>query len=123
MKLLLYAAATQGAAERLQRIIAPLISEREREIYRTIADLSHRLRQPMSSLCVAVLLAATRSELSALLSIRELLADLRLVVILPDLERETVARGHTLRPRFVSHIESDFTDVAAVVNKMLEQER
>jgi hypothetical protein len=40
-------------------------------------------------------------------------------LILPDADPQTIARGHNLRPRYLSNIQSDFQDVAAVLRKML----
>ncbi|MEW6379371.1 MAG: hypothetical protein AB1611_07165 [bacterium] len=123
MKLLYYATSIEGAGERLQKIIEALIPEEKREVYRTIGHLSHRLRQPMINHSVVVLLAATREDLSDILSIRDLFGDLRLIVILPDHESKTIAIGHSLRPRFLSTIDSDFSEVAAVLDKIFERER
>ena len=44
---------------------------------------------------------------------------LRVILILPDADPQTIARGHNLRPRYLSNIQSDFQDVAAVLRKML----
>lgn len=123
MRLLFYSTAIKGAGERLQKIIEALIPEEKREVYRTIGHLAHRLRQPTINSSVAVLLAATEKDLSDILSIRDLFGDLRLIVILPDHESKTIARGHSLRPRFLSTIDSNFSEVAAVLDKMFERER
>ncbi|MEW5801796.1 MAG: hypothetical protein AB1847_06780 [bacterium] len=120
MKLLLYAPAVEEAGKRLQGIIENLVPEAKREVCRTIDDLSIRLRQPMNNLSVAVLLAATRQDLSDIVTIADLMGDLRLIVILPDLEDDTIAKGHSLRPRFLDNIDSDFSDIAAILGKMLK---
>ncbi|MCD6199973.1 MAG: hypothetical protein J7K15_15635, partial [Deltaproteobacteria bacterium] len=52
-------------------------------------------------------------------SVRDLIWDLRLILILPDREAGTIAKGHILRPRFLTYLDSDFTEVAAVLKKML----
>jgi len=91
------------------------------KVCRSIESLSHWLRQPADDLPIAAVLLAARSEdLSDLLSIRDLLRDVRIILILPDREANTIAQGHTLRPRFLSYTDSDFTDVLAVLGKCLE---
>ena len=70
---------------------------------------------------MAVLLAASKGQLSELLSLRELLNDVRIILILPDRGRETISQGHLLRPRFLSYADGDLTDVIAVLSKMLER--
>lgn len=121
MRLLLYAPVSEGAGERLQKMIEEFVSKNNVEVYRSIESLSHRLRQPAEDLPIAaVLLAARREDLVALLSIRDLLRDVRIILILPDRDENTIAKGHTLRPRFLSYTDSDFTDILAVLGKCLE---
>jgi hypothetical protein len=121
MRLLLYAPASEGVGERLQGMIEGLVPKNTMEVCRSIESLSRRLRQPADDLPIAaVLLAARSGDLSDLLSIRDLLRDVRIILILPDREANTIAQGHTLRPRFLSYTDSDFTDVLAVLGKCLE---
>ena len=61
----------------------------------------------------------SQEELIDIIHIRELFRDIRIVLILPDREESTVAKGHRLYPRFFSYIDSDFKEIAAVLNKML----
>lgn len=119
MNLLSYAPVTDGVNDRLQRVIEGLVPKQDTEIYRTIDSLSHRLRQPRHNLAVAVLLAASRQDLLELLSIRDLLDGIRIILVLPDRQDDTIAKGHRLYPRFLTYADSDFLDVAAVLSKML----
>ena len=119
MILLFYAREEHGAGERLQTLIEELVSEDNIEICMTIGSLFQRLRQPTYDLSIVVLLAADSQDLTELLSVRDLIWDLRLILILPDRETGTIAKGHILRPRFLTYLDSDFTEVAAVLKKML----
>jgi len=119
MNLLSYAPVTDGVKDRLQRVIEGLVPKQNTEIYRTIDSLSRRLRQPRHNLAVAVLLAASRQDLLELLSIRDLLDGIRIILVLPDRQDDTIAKGHRLYPRFLTFADSDFLDVAAVLSKML----
>ena len=122
MNVLFYSRETEEAGERLERMVEVLIPEEKREVYRTIHSLSSRLRRPKDcDLTIAVLLAAGRKDLADILSIHDLLCDVRIILILPDREEDTVAWGHSLQPRFLSYIDSDFTDVAAVLYKMIRR--
>jgi hypothetical protein len=119
MNLLLYATGPRGTGKQLQKVIEGLFPENKTEIYRTIDGLSDRLRRPRYDLAVAVLLAASKQDLLDLLSIRDLLDDLRVILLLPNREKDTITKGHTLRPRFLTYADSDFLDVAAVLSKMV----
>jgi hypothetical protein len=56
---------------------------------------------------IAVLLAVRCEDLLALFSILDLLCDFRLILILPDRKKDTIAKGHTLAPVFLSYVDSD----------------
>ncbi|MBW1741791.1 MAG: hypothetical protein JRJ42_11835 [Deltaproteobacteria bacterium] len=119
MNLLFYKPGTNEAGEQLQRVIEALVPRRKTEIYRTMESLSGRLRQSKYDLAIAVLLAASSEDLMELLSIRDLLDDVRIILVLPDRENDTIRKGHTLRPRFLTYADSNFVDVSAVLSKML----
>lgn len=120
MNLIFYGAVTEGAWERLQRVIEALVPEEKIEIYRSIDRLAHRLRQPTYNLDIAILLATTREDLLNIISLSDLLEDIRIILVLPDRELDTIRKGHSLRPRFLSYADSDFAEVAAVLSKMVE---
>jgi hypothetical protein len=119
MKLLLYCSGTNGTGERLQHAMEGVAHTHKIELCQTIAGLSNRLRQRTADLTAVVLCASTEAELAEILALREWLCELRTILILPDRESETVSQGLTLRPRFCSFIDTDFSDVSAVLAKML----
>ncbi|MBE9582058.1 MAG: hypothetical protein IMF18_10615 [Proteobacteria bacterium] len=121
MSLLFYSTSAKGPGERLHRVIEVLVPKREIEIFRTIESLTRRLHRPGlgHNMTIAVFLAASKEELSELVSIRNLLADLRIILVLADAQGDTIAKGHTLRPRFLTDVDSDFLDIVAVLGKML----
>jgi hypothetical protein len=119
MRLLLYTPVSGGFGGQLQREIEELIPLNDVEVYRSIENLSNRLRQCAHDLSIAVLHAARREDLSDILSIRDLLRDVRIILILPDRDESTVAKGHTLRPRFLSYSDGGFADVFSVLKKCL----
>ena len=95
MNLLFYAREEHGVCERLQRLIEELVSEDNIEICMTIGSLFQRLRQPTYDLSIVVLLAADSQDLTELLSVRDLIWDLRLILILPDRPDEVIPMGET----------------------------
>ncbi|TSA07140.1 MAG: hypothetical protein D4R73_10185 [Deltaproteobacteria bacterium] len=117
--LVYYGTVADGAGQRLQRVIEGLVPKEKLEVYGTSGGLARRLRQPLSDVTMAVVLAATREDFSRILSICDLLYYVRIILILPDREEDTIAKGHSLRPRFVTYADSDFLDVAAVLGKVL----
>jgi len=122
MNVLLYANQECEAGKRLKKVIDTLVSYNQMKICQTIEELTKKLRQPFAGQMLGVLLAADQDELEGLLSIRELLRDIRFILILPDKRKTTVSNGFRLIPRFVSYADEDFTVVAAVLCKMIENQ-
>lgn len=96
-----------------------IVLDVEKKISRSIEDLTMQLRQSLYDEIIAVLMIADQNDLSDILSIHHLLRDTRLILILPDHDETTISKGHELYPRFVSYIDSDFSDITAVLDKMI----
>ena len=120
MNLLFYATGKKGTGKRLWNLHQELASEYKGDFCRTIDTLSLKLRKSLGDLTIAVLLAESQEELLDILSIRDLLSGVRIILILPDRNEDTIRKGHSLYPRFLSYADGDFKDVAAVLAKMLE---
>lgn len=118
MKLLLYTTASQGVAEQAKMVLKESVPDGDIKVYRTINDLSRRLRQPKDELTIVVMLLAIREDVLDLLAIRHLFRNVRIILVVPDLEEETIALAHRLRPRFLSYIDGNFSGLATVVNRM-----
>ena len=119
MAVIFYRSAGNETGERLQSVISAEFPLEESEIYESIKVFAERLRRPSRDPCIAIILTVTRAELSELLSIKDLLMDVRTILILPDNSHKTVSTGHRLHPRYVSYKDSDFTDVAVVLQRMI----
>jgi len=118
-KVILYARVMQGAGEKLFQFIQSMTPAQETEIYDSIDQFSERLRQPRGELTVAVIIANSKEDLLNLLFIRNLLQDIRIILILPDREKDTIEKGHRLYTRFMSYLDGDLEEVAAVLNNVL----
>jgi hypothetical protein len=123
VKLLFYARGDHNASRWFHDRIEAMVSMESREAYRDLHGLHRRLCQPRNGLTIAVLVAATGEELWELLAMRDLLADFRLILVLPDRSRETIAAGHRMVPRFVSYVDSGLEEVEAVLEQMLQHDK
>ncbi len=119
MRVLYYWRRKHSEGKRFQQTVESLITFCENEIYHRIEDLKECLRQPLCDEIITVFLIADQSDQSDILSIQHLLRNNPIVLILPDHKETTISDGHKMHPRFVSYIDSDFSDVAAVLNKMI----
>jgi len=119
--IIVYSKARNSIGTKLQEAVETILPRASVEAYHSIARLSERLHRPALNFPIVVLLAMNRDELENIVAIQDLLLDSRIVLILPDKEEDTLALGHTLRPRFVSYRDSSFKDVGAVLGKMVNR--
>lgn len=121
MGLIVYISKADESGKRLQRMVGQLIWQDTIEIIYAFKRLEIRLRDSIGNEDIALLLAATPEDLDELIANLQLLSPLRLILILPDSERNTIAKGHLLRPRFVAYQDGNFSDVALVLRNMLRR--
>jgi hypothetical protein len=119
MAIILYLPLTEGPGKQIYAIVKRAASKRNVELYISIQDLSERLRQSVFDVNVIVLLAANRKDLLEITSLGDFLNGMRIILVLPDCDTETIAKGHLLRPRFIAWLGDDFAHVEMVLKKML----
>jgi|MudIll2142460700_1097286.scaffolds.fasta_scaffold1158294_1 hypothetical protein len=118
MDVIVYTTIPDEDGRRLESVLETVAPRENIEVYRTIHALSERLRRPVDQETVAVLAPASRWDLMGIIAVRQLLHDIRTIIIAPDQESETVAKAHQLRPRFLTYVSGDFEGLAAVLRKM-----
>jgi hypothetical protein len=100
-------------------VLEPVASKRSLEVFTNFEDFSVRIRRLPGDIDVAVLSVRNDYQLTALLSLSEYLFSTRIILILPEGSDCLLSKGHLLHPRFLTHSSGDFSDVAAVLSKML----
>ena len=118
-KILFFGPSRDRNTDKLQSLLQSLVRVERLEIYRKMEAFSQRLRKPIGDVNIAVLTALTRGELSDIVSLGELLLDLRIILILPDLKPDTVSKAHQIAPRFVTDSSSDLETTKKVLQRML----
>jgi len=121
MNVILYIPSSDG--DDIRQRIESLIPEKGLKIYRTLEGLSERLHRPVDPETIVVIVAGSREKLSEISPLRRILGDIRTVVVVSDQEPATVALAHQLRPRFLTYVNGDFDDLAAVLQKMIASDR
>jgi hypothetical protein len=62
-------------------------------------------------------------KMERLSRLRNLLRDLRLVVVLTRRDDETVTWAHKMAPRFIAYADNGYDQVGAVITKMMRSSR
>lgn len=96
-----------------------LVPDENLEVYRSIEELAQVLHRLYDHNTIAILQARDREELLRIISLRELLQGMRVILLIPDREEETISMAHSLRPRFLGSGKSDLSDTMSVLRKML----
>ncbi len=123
MNLILYEGERESSLTRLLTSMESTLSIDEIEVFRSIESLKERILQPTCEHTVVVVITGNRGELLDLLSLSDFLhsnSKVRLILVLPDEKPETINIGYKLHPRFLSYIDSDFSEVLAVMGEMFE---
>ena len=119
-KVIIFIPENAGYSEGLQNMTESISPFAETEIVRSLGDLGKQLLpRALQSRPVVIVLAPTRGDLQGLLKVQELFENTRLILVLSDADEETVALGHRVRPRFIGYLADGFTEIAAVVRRML----
>ena len=120
MKILLYMKRNSATGNRLQTGIAMIAPHDSLEIVRTIEDFFRSYRQLENKPAITIIMVTNKHELLEIISVRHMLDDTRIILILPEDGKNLFTLGCKLYPRFVSYVSSDFRDVLAVVEKMMK---
>lgn len=121
MNLLLYAGSTAKLRDRLIEAVSNLSGNVT--MTQDHDGFTHLLRSNISVGRVIVFGASTPEDLSFLVSQKQFLNNARLVLILPDKSPEIISQGLSLYPRYQTHMDSDFKEVSAVLEKMAANEK
>jgi len=118
MDLIFYASLKHGTEELILEHIGDVVPKDQVVWCRDVQDLSLNLQRPFNEVLAVVLIIADEKDLVDILGVRNVLHDLRTVVILPDEEKDFLTRVLALRPRFVACAGENPDAVGAVLNKI-----
>ena len=90
MSILIYAG-DEKTMNRLLDKICPIFKEGQIETFHNVEHFYQRLLTPLNSAVLSVVAATTRTELDEILLIRDLIQEIRIILILPDRNRDTVS--------------------------------
>ena len=118
MNVLLYAARQTESGERLKHSLETLPSLDSLTSCWNLSELTQHFQTPDPLPETVILQATNQQDLRIFESFRGRLEQVFFILVLPDADTETVARGHQLRPRFIAYQDSDFSEVGAVLDRL-----
>ncbi len=84
-----------------------------------LEEVESYLRQPSFYNKVLVLMPVDSRELEALTALSHLMRDTKLILVLPEEEPVKKARVHLMRPRFVTYIDCEPSQIAMVIDRLM----
>jgi hypothetical protein len=119
VQLLLYASKDDENGKRLMAAVHEALPQRPIGIFRQLSALQGGLRTLIAPDSIAVLSAVDQAELQRLQTLRGLLTEIFVVLVVPDCKKSTIRLAHLLLPRFISQKEDSFSDLKKVLKKMV----
>ena len=120
MASILYLPSENELERRFRKLLGFAAPKRKFEIFRTAGELSEKLRKPHSNIRVAVLFTLSHEEIMGILPLGDLMVNVKSILILPDDDRDTLVKAHTLRPRYVTCADCDPIDIVTVFKRMID---
>jgi hypothetical protein len=118
MSVIYFNSVNNDFSERLQKVLEETVSERKIERCHSMERFTGMLCRSNRGQTIVILLITAITEFYEIFSIRALLKDIRVILILPDRTSEVVSAGYKVHPRYISFIDSDLSELAGVLKKM-----
>ncbi len=82
-------------------------------------ELSREICRPGGRKAIVVLLVSGEDDFTDLLSIRDQLWDVKIILIMYSSHPDTILQGHLLNPRFLSSCDSNYRECVSVLKRMI----
>lgn len=120
MDIILYTGGIKGdASEGLLGHITAKFTHARLESIDTLPDLQRRLTRLPKTIDAAVLVAMNDAQLSEMVGMQDFLDGIPLILIIPDFEKETVAKAAKLYPSFICTLDSEWEVVATILERIM----
>ena len=118
MNVLSYIRTAGRPEDDLLRAVAPLAAGGSLEVFADFPSFAARVRRPKEASSVALVYNPNAPDLRALAGLRELLRDVRVVLVLADQEEETIALAHRVRPTYIAYVDDGISGVVSVLKRL-----
>jgi hypothetical protein len=120
--ILIYSIAQDETYKRLRGALNCLGLHQPSTVCQSVSALSDHLKKRSSLRPVIILISiVTKAELDEITAIHTpaLFREAKVILILPNHQSDMVHTGFSLQPRFLTFADSDFSEIAKVLAKML----
>lgn len=118
MHIVIFSDCKNLAYHRLNQAISSLNTTQTIEVHDEIGLFVQRFRVITVRPDLIILVPNSPEELCELLIYRELFENYKIIIILPNREKETLSKSHQFHPSFITFEDEDFNDVATIIRHM-----
>ena len=118
MKIVFYDPVAGKSGKKLLNKVQGECPEYTTEICPGIHNFRDTLCRPRQDISIAILQAENQLDLKELISMDDLLENIRVIQVLPDRFPTTLFLGLKMKNSYLTFSDSDFTDVVSVLNKI-----
>jgi hypothetical protein len=119
MLFILYSQDPKNFYQKLNFPALKIYSQTKIEEYSSLEQLETRLKKPLGGTMIALLVLKTSRELERAVYLAPLLEDSKIILVIAELTAEQVRKALLLKPSYFTSLESDYSDLKAVLAKML----
>jgi hypothetical protein len=120
---LYYSEEAERRGRKLQEVLNNDLPDTRIELFTDFEELVTGLQRPEVIPAAVVLVIGSRTELDEFLSLRPVLQNTRVFLVLPDQARETLTLAEQLDPYYIKPPGDDFVELASIVDELLEERR
>lgn len=118
--ILLYFSNEDARTMELQRVVQSVVHNMSFTVLHEPRSLEYSLHHSLTTPPVILLSLANREDLLQILLMKDELILTSLILVLPNQAPDMVTLAHRLRPRFVAYIDDDFTLIAEVLSRLIQ---
>ena len=112
-----------GEGERFLRDVSPLVSRDDLEVFHDVASFAQRLRKPRDPFPALLLLGPSHEDLKRVASLKDIIKDARILLVLGDQGEETITLAHKALPTYISYLDNGTSGVVAVLKQLMRDSR
>ena len=120
MKTLLYNENSIEVEQELVPLIEDNLPSVNLQTVKSLDDLRKELSFPLHGVGILLLCVESGHHLMQLTEMSSLFEGIRLILVLPSREKTMAALAVTIKTSYISYIDSSFTDVVSVMDKIIE---
>jgi hypothetical protein len=118
MNVLFYMRTPGSREDDLLSAVAPFVSRGSLEVFADLHDFAGRIRKPKEAPSVALIWNPSKEDLRAILPLQDFLRGVRVLLVLPDQEEDTIALAHRIRPAYITYIDDGISGVVSVLKRL-----